>query len=113
MKSMIINALGDIVVNNYLPMSATNADAFATKYLDGTWKVLLARPDVGTDTALLAYDTKVFVKNSASGVNGYFNMIVKSTVSETDIKTALMGITVNGGLVDHVSVISFAPITFA
>lgn len=114
MKCLIQNALGNVVHNNYVPMSAANAATFAGKYFVGTWKVLEGQPPVGTDNAIaLAYDAKVFVKNSTTGVNGYLNMIVKQTVSDTDIKTALTGLTINGAVIDHVSIISLAPIAFA
>lgn len=113
-KCLIQNALGNVVFNNYVPMSAANAATFAGKYLVGSWKVLEAELPVGTDNAIaLAYDAKVFVKNSTTGVNGYLNMIVKQTVSDTDIKAALTGLNINGALIDHVSIISFSPISFA
>lgn len=114
MKCLIQNALGDTVVNHYVPMSAANAETFAGKYLDGTWKVFLARPEIGSDTGVVtAYDVNAYVKNIESGQGSYLRFIASATKSDTEVKAALMNITVDGHLIDHVTLINFAPLSFA
>lgn len=113
-KSLIRNALGDKVVNHYVPMSATNADAFATKYLEGTWKVYTAKSETGSDTGVVAAnDATIFVTDTTTGKKAYLRMLVNVNKSEADIRAALTGLTIDGFVVDKVVIINFAPLAFA
>lgn len=113
-KTMIRNALGEKIVSHTLPMSTANAITFADKYLEGTYKIYEASVDMGSDAGVvLAYDVIAFVKNEATGKKAYLRFIAKSTKNEAEIRTALMGMTINGILVDYVSILNFAPLTFA
>lgn len=114
MKSMVRNALGDKIVNHYLPMTKENAAAFADKYFEGTYKVYEALSEVGNDTGIVAgNDVTVFVSNTESGKKAYLRMIVSATKNETEIRTALTGLTIEGFVVDKVSIINFSPMSFA
>lgn len=113
-KSLIRNALGEKIVNHTVPMSVANATTFASNYLEGTYKIYEAVSESGSDmSVVMAYDVLAFVKNEASGKKSYLRFITPSTKNENDIRAALTGVTINGVLVDYVSIINFSPITFA
>lgn len=113
-KSLIKNALGEKMVNNYLPMNASNAITFAQNYLEGTWKVYSSTAETGSDTGVAsANDVNVFLTDTTSGKKAYLRFIANATKNETEIRTALIGLTIDGFIVDKVSIINFAPMTFA
>lgn len=114
MKCLIKNALGEKIVNHYVPMNAANAETFASKYLDGTYKVFLAKSESGSDTGVVsANDVTIFVSDTTTGKKAYLRFIASATKNETEIRTALTGLTIDGFVVDKVSIINFAPLSFA
>lgn len=113
MKSLIRNALGEKIVSHYVPMTPANAETFASTFLEGTYKVYQAGAEVGTDVATTANDVLVFVSNTISNKKSYLRFIAPFNKSESDIRTTLIGLTVDGILIDYVSIINFAPMTFA
>lgn len=114
MKVKITNALGDKLINHYVPMTVANAESFATKYLDGTWKVYEALSESGSDTGVVsANDVTIFVKNTESGKKSYLRFYANATKNETELRAALMGLTIDGFIVDSVSIINMSPIAFA
>lgn len=114
MKSLIKNALGEKIVNHYVPMTAANAQTFAGKYLDGTWKVFEASSESGSDTGVVAAnDVTAFVTDTTTGKKAYLRFLANANKNETEIATALTGLTIDGFVVDKVSIINFAPMIFA
>lgn len=113
-KVLIKNALGDKVINSYLPMTPANAATFCADILEGTYKVFEATTEAGNDTGVtLAYDTQLQVRNVTTGKKTYLRFIAKSNKNPDDIQTALIGLTINGILVDEVVIIGFRPMSFA
>lgn len=114
MKSMIKNALGDKVINHYVPMTGANALLLAEAVLDGTYKVFEQTSNTGSDVGVTSANmVRVQVENIASGKKAYFSFIGKATKSTDDIRAVLNGLTVNGVIVDKVTFIEFSPLTFA
>lgn len=113
-KCMIRNALGEKVINHYLPMSPANAQTFAEDILDGTFKVFEETQSVGTDVGVVSANmVRVQLADSASGKKAYMSFIGKANKSTDDIRAVLKGLTVNGVIMDTVTFIEFAPLTFA
>lgn len=114
MKCLIKNALGDKIVNHYVPMNATNAESFASKYLEGTYKVFEELGSIGSDTGVVSANAvTIFVSDTTTGKKAYLRFIASATKNETEIRSALMGLTIDGFVVDKVSIINFAPLSFA
>lgn len=114
MKVLVKNALGDKVVNHYLPMTPVNAATFCADILDGTYKIFEEVSSIGSDVAVVsANDVQVQVRNSTTGKKAYLRFIAKSTKTGDDIQTVLTGLTVNGILIDEVVIIAFRPMAFA
>ncbi len=114
MKSLIRNQLGDKLVNNYVPMSAANAATLATIFLLGTWKVYSAlSTKVDSKTDVSGLDVSVQVSDTTTGKKAYLNFIVGATKNEDDIRAVLIGLTINGVVIDKVAIIKMSPMTFA
>ena len=113
MKSLIRNALGDKILNTYVPMTPTNANTFATDMLEGTWSIYEAGAETGTDVATSAIDVTCQVRNSGTGKKAYLRFIAKANKNGDEIQTVLTGLTVDGILIDEVVIISLRPLTFA
>lgn len=114
MKVLIKNALGDKVVNSYLPMNVANAVTLMDDVCEGTYKVFLEKSETGSDTAVVsANDCQVQVRNSTTGKKTYLRFIAKGTKNPDEIQTALTGLTINGILIDEVVIIAFRPMAFA
>lgn len=113
-KCMVINQLGDKTVRHYLPMSSANAVTFATDMFDGTWKVFKETSKIGSDAAVVsAKEVAVQLVNTTSGAKTYLRFIAKSSLSTDEIRAALMGLTVNGVLVDKVVFINVSFLSFS
>lgn len=114
MKAWIKNALGDKVLNHYVPMSAANALTFADAVLDGTYKVFEEKSSVGSDAGVVSANSmSIFVKNTESGKGTYIKGIFKASLDTDEVRAALTGLTIDGFVVDHVVFINVAPLTFA
>lgn len=114
MKVLVKNALGDKMVNSYLPMTVANAQTLIEDVFEGTWSIYEEMSVSGTDVGVtIAYDTQVQVRNSTTNKKAYLRFIAKSTQNPDSIQTALTGLTVNGILVDEVVIIAFRPMSFA
>lgn len=114
MKVLVKNALGDVVQNSYLPMTAVNAATFCADIMEGTYSIYEEGTKVGSDVGVtLAYDTQVQIRNSVTGKKTYLRFIAKSTANPDEIQTTLTGLTVNGILIDEVVIIAFRPMAFA
>ena len=114
MKCLVKNALGDKVLNMYLPMSSANAFTLMESVGEGTYKVFELLSLAGTDnTVFSANDCQVQVRDSATGKKAYLRFIAKSSKNPDEIQTALTGLTVNGILINEVVIISFRPMVFA
>jgi hypothetical protein len=113
-KCMILNALGEKMVRHYVPMSAVNANTFATDVLDGTWKIFEETSAEGSDSAVVsAKAVAVQLVNETNQTKTYLRFIAKSTQDTDSIRAALTGLTVNGVLVEKVVFISVEHLTFA
>lgn len=114
MKAWIKNALGEKVLNHYVPMSSANALILAEAVLDGTYKVFEEKSSIGHDTGVVSANSiSIYVKNMESGKGAYIKGIFKSTLDTDEIRTALTGLTIDGFVVDHVVFINVMPLTFA
>lgn len=114
MKVLVKNALGDKMVNSYLPMTVANAQTLIEDVCEGTWAIYEEMSVSGTDVGVtIAYDTQVQVRNSTTNKKAYLRFIAKSTQNPDSIQTALTGLTVNGILIDEVVIIAFRPMSFA
>ncbi len=111
-KTLISNRINGKTRSFAVPTDATNAEAFATGFLDGEYAIYSLGAEVGTETETGGWDVSMQVKNSTTGEKTYFSMIVKSTVSEEDIFAAVKGMTINGVVVDSAFITSMKSVTF-
>lgn len=111
-KSLIINRINNKNHSFYVPAGETEADTFASTFLDGEYQVLKVGTTIGTDTETAVNDVNMMVKNSTSGQKAYLNMLTKSTKSEDELFSAVIGLTINGVLVDEAYIISMKRITY-
>ncbi len=110
-KSIIINRFNGKNHTITLPATDTVAATFAQNVLEGEYKVYAFDTEVGLDTETSYKEMQVMVKNTTSEMKTYLNLKVKSTKSEEDVFAAVIGLTVNGILIDEAYVISNKLIT--
>lgn len=114
MKCWIKNALGEEIVNHYVPASSANALLLAEAVLDGTYKVFEETSITGNDVGVTsATKMNVYLKNNESGKAWYIRGIFKSSLDTDEIKTALLTISIGGYRIDHVVFTDVTPLTFA
>jgi len=111
-KTLIVNRYNNKNHSFYVPTDETNAEAFASTFLDGEYMVLKPGTVVGSDVETAANDVNIMVKNTGTGQKAYFSFMAKSTKSEDEIFSAIMGLTINGVLVDEAYIMSIKPVTF-
>lgn len=81
--------------------------------LDGEYQVLKFDVESGIDTEVAYKDMQVMVKNSVSKMKTYLNIKVKTSKNEQDVFAVLIGLTVNGIVVDEAFIISDRLITLS
>ena len=112
MKSMVINRINGKNHTVYLPCDETVAGTFAGAMFDGEYEVLKQGVISGSDVETSANKVNIMVKNTTSGQKTYMNMLVKSNKTEEDIFAAVIGLTVNGILVDEAFITSMTEVQF-
>ncbi|MDD5400759.1 MAG: hypothetical protein PHQ93_06210 [Sulfurimonas sp.] len=112
MKTMVINRVSGKNNTIYVPTDATNAQSFATTFLEGEYQVLSFVGEAGNDVVTTCYDCNVMVKNTTTGLKAYLSFLAASNKTEEDIFTALKGLTINGVHVDEIYMISMKKVTF-
>ena len=110
-KSLIINRYNNSNHWITVPADEATADTFASTFLDGEYQVLKFDTAVGTDTETGYQEMQVMVKNTTTKKKTYLNMKVKSNKTENDVFTALIGLTINGIVVDECFLISHKIVT--
>lgn len=104
-KSLIINNINGKNSFIEVPTTDANATTFAQTFLDGAYAVYESVLQSGSDTVATAPDdVNIMFKNKASGKKGY--MSIKTSSSDETIFNALMGLTLNGVLIDEAYVIT-------
>lgn len=106
-KSLIINAINGKNAFISVPCASTEASAFATTFLDGAYAVYELNSTTATsDIVVAADDVNIMFKNKASGKKSYMTIKVDPSTTDEAIFTVLMGLTLNGVLIDEAYVIS-------
>lgn len=106
-ESIIVNRVNGRNKFISVPTDATNAQSFATDFLEGLWAVYSHDSSVGSDVVGTAPDVvNVMFKNTTTGAKGYATIYVAKTKTDDQIFSTLMGLTLNGVLVDEAYVIS-------
>ena len=111
-QSLIRNKLGSKNVNIYVPAGDAEAATFAAAVLDGTYDVLELTTTAGSDVVTEAEDVTIFYEEEATRKRSYLRFLAKSTKSEMDIITALVGKTFNGIKADKVVITSMRTVQF-
>ena len=110
--SIIRNKVGTKKLTMYVPSGSTEAGAFASAVLDGTYDILQHDSTAGSDAVTEAEDVTVFFEDDTTKKRGYLNFIAKTTKSEEDIISALVGKTYNGIKADKVVIISMRTVAY-
>lgn len=110
-KSLIINRYNNSNHWITVPADEVAADTFASTFLDGEYQVLKYDTSVGTDTETSYQEMQVMVKNATTKMKTYLTMKVKSNKTENEVFAALIGLTVNGIVVDECYLISHKIVT--
>ncbi|MEA2110619.1 MAG: hypothetical protein U9P71_01090 [Campylobacterota bacterium] len=113
MKSMLINRFNGKNHTVYLPCDEIQAATFAGAMLDGEYQVLKMGAVSGTEAETVANKVNIMVKNTTSGEKAYFNMLVDSSKSEEEIFAVVIGLTINGVLVDEAYIMSMTEVLYA
>ena len=107
MKSLIINAINGKNTFIQVPTDATEAETFATTLLDGAYAGYeLAMTTAGNDVLTAVDDVNIMFKNKASGKKSYMTIKVEPNRTDESIFAVLMGLTLNGIVIDEVYVIT-------
>ncbi|MDD2651722.1 MAG: hypothetical protein PHX44_01650 [Sulfurimonas sp.] len=111
-KSLVINRFSGKNHSITLPCDDTVAATFASAVLDGEFAVYsLATTSGASDVETSYKDMQIMVKNSTTAEKTYLNIKVKANKSEEDVFAVLIGMTINGVVVDEAFVISNRLIT--
>jgi hypothetical protein len=109
-KVLVRNVFNNKTNTFNLPASASVAQSFCDAVLDGQVQIFSPVSESGTDVVATALKANVFIGEYASGLDkdktgsAYLTLIVKTTVSELDIQTALAGKMIDGVKADKVGV---------
>lgn len=106
-KSMIINQINGKNTFIAVPCASAEAAAFATTFLDGAHVVYeFGSLEGASDVVVAVDDVNIMFKNKASGKKSYMTIKVAPTRTDESIFAVLMGLTLNGVLIDEAYVIS-------
>ena len=106
MKSLVVNRISNKNHTFALPCASTVAVAFATAMLDGEWQVFEFESESGNETETSYKEMQIMVKNATSKEKTYLNIKVKANKVEADVFASLIGLTINGIIVDEAFIIS-------
>lgn len=113
MKSLIRNQLGNTIRSFNLPCDSTVAETFATNNLDGEYAIYESEGIAGNDVETQVNQVTSTLKNTTSDKKITIDFYAKSTLSEDEIRTALVGTTINGVSVDEVYIIGMRAYTIS
>lgn len=106
-KSLIINQINSKNTFLSVPCTSALASTFASTFLDGAYAVYELNSTTATsDIVVSADDVNIMFKNKASGKKSYMTVKVEPSTTDEAIFTVLMGLTLNGVLIDEAYVIS-------
>lgn len=105
-KSILVNRFNGKNHSITLPCADTVATTFAAAMLDGEYQVFKFDVEAGIDTEVAYKEMQIMVKNSITREKTYLNVKVKTSKVETDVFAALIGLTINGILVDEAFIVS-------
>ncbi len=106
MKSLIVNRFNGKNHSFALPCASTVAATFCSDMLEGEYQVFKFDTESGFETETSYKEMQIMVKNSTSKEKTYLNIKVKASKVEADVFTALIGLTVNGIVIDEAFIIS-------
>jgi len=104
-ESLVKNKLGAKTSSFRLPCDDTVATEFCGVFLEGEYAVYALNSTMGTDTPT-GYNLVNVVISNALGLKTYLSLAVKLGKNESDIFSALTGLTFNGVKADNISIIS-------
>ena len=97
MKTMVKNKLGSRKHTITLPSDNTVAQEFADTFLDGEYQIFEKQSDNGaSDVESVYYRMTALLISDTNHLKAYINLVVPQSKSEDDVRTALMGKTING-----------------
>lgn len=105
-KSIVVNRFNNKNHTFALPCADTVAVTFCGSMLDGEYQVFKFDSEAGLETETSYKEMQIMVKNSVSKEKTYLNIKVKASKVEADVFAALMGLTINGIVVDEAFIIS-------
>lgn len=106
-KSLIINVVNGKSSFISVPTTEVNAQAFATDFLDGAFATYeLAMTTAGNDVYTALDEVNVMFKNSASGLKSYATFYIEPSKTDDALFATLMGLTLNGVLIDQAYILS-------
>lgn len=111
-KTLIRNLLGSKTKSFYVPATDTQANSFATDFLEGEWDIHSLVGSEGSDAVTTANDVSVMVK-ATDGTKTYFNFLADAGKNEDEIFTALKGLTLNGVLVEEAYILGMKQVNFS
>lgn len=105
-KSLIINQINGKNSFITVPTGATEAEAFATEFLDGAYGVYgLDSTTSASDVFTTLDEVNIMFKNKTTGLKSYLTALVEPTKTDEAIFAGLMGLTLNGVLIDEAYVL--------
>ena len=106
-KSLIINRIGGKNKFVTVPCDMATASTFASTFLEGEYQVFGDPILFGTDTVTVAPDVvNVMFKNKATQDKSYMTLYVKATLDDDSFFASIMGMTLNGVLIDEAFILS-------
>lgn len=105
-KSIVINRFNGKNHQITLPCDEIVAGTFAPAVLDGEYQVFKFDSEAGAEVETAYKEMQVMVKNSTTKMKTYLNIKVKTSKVEADVFAVLIGLTINGIVVDEAFIIS-------
>jgi hypothetical protein len=110
-KSIVVNRINGKNNHITLPCDDTVAAAFVADVLDGEYQIFKFDSEAGTETEVSYKEMQVMVKSTTTKEKTYLNMKVATSKTEQDVFAVLLGLTINGIIVDEAFIISDRLIT--
>ena len=117
-QKIVSSYSGGKTITNYLPCTDAQAADFADTFLNTKSVVESATSVAGSSTGFAsAILTKVSLKDTSTGASVSFSFYMKSTKSEADVRSALLGTSfVNNGVTvncDEVNITGMRVVSFS
>jgi hypothetical protein len=107
MKTILVNTINGINHHTSLPCGMEEASLFCILFIEGEYSLYSVETtilDVSTETR--CDEVVVACSNSSTGEKVCFRLLVRHSVSEDFLISCLTGLTINGVLIDYVSLVS-------